>query len=883
MSALAKLPSSSSSDEILDAFLTALEQKNISPYAEQEEAILELYAGNHVILNTPTGSGKSLVASALHYLALCREAQSVYTCPIKALVNEKFMALCREYGAENVGMMTGDASINADAPILCCTAEILANIALLGGERAKKIAAVIMDEFHYYSDAQRGVAWQVPLLLMPWCQFLLMSATIADTGMVSSSLQQLSGKPVSLIANGVRPVPLEFCYNQTPLHELLSDIVSNNQAPVYVVYFTQKDVCEAAADLASMVPCPRETREKIAEELGKVRFNSPFGNTLKRCLSHGVGLHHAGLLPRYRLLVEKLAQQGLLRVICGTDTLGVGINVPIRSVVFSQLFKYNGDKAKILSVRDFRQIAGRAGRKGYDDVGYVYIQAPEHVIANKRAEEKSAGKKGKKPQKQKPAEGEIVWDENTYNKLMTAPSEPLQSRFQVSHGMLLNVLRREEDGCKVMRRLIGDSHETAARKKNHRKFAWKLFRSLLERNLISIIPADHNGRKIAINVDLQEDFSLNHALSLFFIDTTKALHEAYDTPIAAGSSGQPQQGEEQQQDSMVENISQPAAQLYALNLLSCCEAIIENPQALLRQQLNKAKTRAIAEMKADNMSFEERQERLLEIEYPKPLKKFLEQSFDNFSAKHPWVSNQAVQPKSIAREMYERYIPFGAYVKEYGFERQEGVLLRYLSQCLKLLVQNVPPAYKTEEVYALETYLRQLILGIDSSLLEEWQRMIDPAMVVDYAGDQLLPPHPVHYDILKDGEFDKLLRHEIFLLLRDLDAERWEEAAERLGDNSPALRTRLEDDLYAYFDLHDCYRLDPAGRALANTTRHAQLPKELADLITDGQARELVCQRLIDWEGHNDHELRLFLNVQQSREQQRPVLEYADLVDLTQA
>lgn len=175
-----------------------------------------------------------------------------------------------------------------------------------------------------------------------------------------------------------------------------------------------------------------------------------------------MGLHHAGLLPKYRVLVEQLARKGLLKVICGTDTLGVGINVPLRTVLFTRLCKFDGQKTGILTARDFHQISGRAGRKGFDDKGWVVVQAPEHVIENLQMEQKCAGdaKKLRKFVKRKPPEkGFIVWNKDTFKKLVTSKPEQLVSRFQVTHGMLLNVLSREGDGCRALRELIQDCHD----------------------------------------------------------------------------------------------------------------------------------------------------------------------------------------------------------------------------------------------------------------------------------------------------------------------------------------------------------------------------------------------------------------------------------------
>src|SRR4051794_31009018 len=392
---LAPLPSGSTADAALERFLAASVERGLTLYAEQEEAILELFGGRNVILNTPTGSGKSLVAAAFHFQALCAGQRSVYTCPIKALVNEKFLALCRDFGPENVGMMTGDASVNPHAPVLCCTAEILANIALHRGAESD-IRAVIMDEFHYYSDAERGYAWQVPLLTMPGARFLLMSATLGSTDFFEKEMTRLTGAPSVTVRSDRRPVPLEFEYSEMPLTERVTELLALKRAPVYLVYFTQRSASEAAQALMSLNVCSKEEKGLLQSELERVRFSSPYGKEVRRWLRHGIGVHHAGLLPKYRILVEQLAQKGLLKLICGTDTLGVGINVPIRTVMFTQLWKYDGRKAAILSVRDFRQISGRAGRKGYDDKGYVIVQAPEHVVENKRAEEKAAKDPGKK-------------------------------------------------------------------------------------------------------------------------------------------------------------------------------------------------------------------------------------------------------------------------------------------------------------------------------------------------------------------------------------------------------------------------------------------------------------------------------------------------------
>ena len=687
-----------SNELILDRFLEFAFEKGFGLYPAQEEAILAIFEGKNVILNTPTGSGKSLVAMAMHFHSLAMARKSVYTCPIKALVNEKFLALAKEFGPEQVGMSTGDGSVNRDASILCCTAEILSNLALREGKNAK-VDDVVMDEFHYYSDRERGVAWQVPLLSLPQTRFLLMSATLGDMDFFEKKLTELNGLDTVVISNVERPVPLKFEYRETPLHESVQELIKQGTAPVYLVCFTQREAAEEAQSLMSVDFCTKEQKKEIAEHLIGVDFSSPYGKEIQKFLKHGVGLHHAGLLPKYRILVEKLAQTGLLKVICGTDTLGVGVNIPIRTVLFTKLCKYDGEKTAILSTRDFHQISGRAGRKGFDTEGRVAAQAPEHVIENKKLEAKAKAdpKKAKKIVKAKPPErGFVHWDEGTYNKLIGGRPEALQSRFQVSHGMLLNVLsRQDQDGCLAMREIIRKSHESEGAKKNHRAHGFTLFRSLLDRKIVELIPGAKRGEKrVRVNVDLQEDFSLNHALSLYLLDTLKLLDYSSET--------------------------------YGHDVLTLVESILESPDLILRKQLDRVKDEKMREMKEAGMEYEQRMEELEKCEHPKPLRDFIYQTFNEFSEQHPWVGAENIRPKSIAREMYETYQSFAEYVREYELQRAEGLLLRYLSDVYRALVQTVPVAAKTDEVDAITEYFGSIVRNVDASLIEEWERIRDP-------------------------------------------------------------------------------------------------------------------------------------------------------------
>ena len=828
---LAPLAGRPTIDIVMDKFLAVAAAKGLTLYPEQEEAILELLDDKYVILATPTGSGKSLVAAALHFKTLCAGERSIYTCPIKALVNEKFLSLCRDFGPENVGMMTGDASVNVTAPVLCCTAEILSNIALGGGPRAAAVKAVIMDEFHYYSDLDRGTAWQVPLLTLNGARFLLMSATLGATDFFERELTRVTRAASLTVRSDRRPVPLSFEYSETPLTERVAEVLMQKRAPVYLVHFTQRDAAEAAQSLMSLDVSSKDEKAAIATELERIKFNSPYGKEVKRWLRHGVGVHHAGLLPKYKILVEQLAQRGLLKVICGTDTLGVGINVPIRTVLFTQLWKYDGKKAAVLAVRDFRQIAGRAGRAGFDDRGYVIAQAPAHVIENKRAEEKLAGnpQKLRKLIKARAPEGAVGWDAKTFERLQTAPPEGLTSRFALSHGMLLLVLSRDSDGCRALQQLIADSHEPVARKPALRSRAWQLFRALIERKIVEVIPPlerNGRGRKLRVNLQLQNDFSLHQALSLYLLDTIPLLNrESTDYPF---------------------------------DVLTLCEAIVEDPEAILRRQVDRLKTEKMEEMKAAGVEYDERIAKLDEVEHVKPLREFLYETFNAFAAAHPWVENDNVRPKSIAREMFEGYRSFSDYVKDYGLERMEGLLLRHLTQVWKVLAQTVPDSAKTEDVAEMEVYLRELIRGVDASLLEEWERLKNPDWVTPDMGNSDKPARPSSFDITRDiAGFRRLIRTEIFLILQR--ALSWDEEYEK-----------IRNVFTQYGEARGRFRLDPEGRA-AKHTHFGAIVSE-GEIATAAVGEMEVSHVLVDADGANDWEAVFGVSMAASRVENRAIV-----------
>ena len=832
-------------DALLSCFLEYTEARRLKLYPAQEAAILEIFENKNVILNTPTGSGKSLVATALHFQALAQGRRSIYTCPIKALVNEKFMALCREFGPDHVGLSTGDATVNHDAPILCCTAEILANIALREGAAAP-VADVVMDEFHYYADRERGAAWQIPLLTLPQTRFLLMSATLGDTSFFETELTRLNRRPTVTVASTDRPVPLTHEYSELPLAKTLESLVAGGRAPVYVVHFTQLEAAQSAQDFTSINVCSCEEKAAIADALVNLKFSSPYGPEIKKWLRHGIGLHHAGLLPKYRVLVEQLAQKGLLKVICGTDTLGVGVNVPIRTVLFTRLCKFDGQKTGILTARDFHQISGRAGRKGFDDQGWVVAQAPEHVIENLKLAEKSA-RDGKKTVKRQPPEKNFInWDKNTYARLITAPPERLVSRFQVTHGMLLNVLSRHGDGCNAMRQFLRDCHETPRQKLAHGQRAWQLFRSLVDRKIIEFIPRTAAGSYLRVNVALQEDFSMDQVLSLYLLDTLPLMD--------------------------------PQAPDFALVLLTLVESIVEDPDIILRKQLDRVKDRKMAEMKMDGVEYDQRMEELEKCEYPKPNREFVYATFNAFADRHPWVGQENIRPKSIAREMFESFRSFSDYIRDYELQRAEGVLLRYLNRVYKVLSQTVPDAAKNDIVHDMEIYLGAMIRQIDSSLLDEWEKLRDPSYQVATT-PEIRPPgaEEAARDITRDTKaFTAAIRNRIFAFLRGLVIGDFETALTHLAtaldaEDQAWSAARFEQVLNAYQVDHQFICLDPNARNLRHT------------YITPAEDKKSwrVQQMLVDPEENNDWVAEFSVNLAASRQSGEPCLQLRRLGSLT--
>jgi superfamily II RNA helicase len=821
-------------DALYTSFAAWAQASGTPLYPHQEEALIELVSGANVVLATPTGSGKSLVATGALYSALAAGRRSYYTAPIKALVSEKFFALCDVFGAANVGMLTGDAAVNSDAPIIACTAEILANIALReGGEHSTcGDLMVVMDEFHFYGDPDRGWAWQVPLLELPEAQFLLMSATLGDTAFLQKDLTRRTGRETALVAGAERPVPLFYSYATTPMHETIGDLLTTRQAPIYVVHFTQASALERAQALMSVNVCTKEEKAAIAEHIGAFRFSTSFGSTLSRLVRHGIGVHHAGMLPKYRRLVEQLAQAGLLKVICGTDTLGVGINVPIRTVVFSALSKYDGKRTRLLNAREFHQIAGRAGRAGFDTAGTVVVQAPEHEVENLKQFAKVADdpKKRRKLVRRKAPEGMVPWSEATMKKLVEAQPEQLTSNMRVSTAMILDVVDRPGDPFVAMRRLLTDNHEPRRRQLRLIREAVGIARSLLQAGVLERLDEpEPDGRRYRLTVDLPPDFALNQPLSTFALAAVDMLDPGSDT--------------------------------YALDVVSVIEATLEDPRQILAAQLNKARGEAVAAMKAEGIEYDERIELLDEVTYPRPLDELLTHAFEVYLQTNPWAADGHLSPKSAVREMWENAWTFRELISVYGLTRSEGAVLRYLSDAFKALRSGVPSAARTDELTDIVEWLGELVRQVDSSLLDEWEELTSPDGPVQVTEVSAAPQRPL---TANQRAFTAMVRNALFRRVELFARERWEDLG-ALDGHAGWTAGRWEEVGLDYFDEHD----------EVGTGADARGPAML--IFDKGSDRWRVRQILADPAGDHDWGIEVEVDLAASDEQGAPVLRVLDV------
>jgi hypothetical protein len=367
-------------------------------------------------------------------------------------------------------------------------------------------------------------------------------------------------------------------------------------------------------------------------------------------------------------------------------------------------------------------------------------------VDNERALAKAGDdpKKRRKVVRRKPPEGFVSWGKPTFERLVSSEPEPLTSSFAVSHAMLLNVIARPGDAFAAMRHLLTDNHEDRPAQLRHIRRAIAIYRALLAGGVVErLAEPDQDGRSVRLTVDLQLDFALNQPLSPFALAAIELLDRESPT--------------------------------YALDVLSIVESTLDDPRQVLSAQQFKARGEAVAQMKADGVEYEERMNLLESVTHPKPLADLLEAAYDLYRRGHPWVADHTLSPKSVARDMYERALTFVEYVGYYGLARSEGLVLRYLADAYKALRQTVPDDAKTEDLVDLVEWLGELVRQVDSSLLDEWERLVSPSApsVVDER-----PPAVTR----NDRAFRVLVRNALFRRVELAALRRYEELGALDGD-----------------------------------------------------------------------------------------------------
>jgi hypothetical protein len=454
--------------------------------------------------------------------------------------------------------------------------------------------------------------------------------------------------------------------------------------------------------------------------------------------------------------------------------------VPIRTVLLTALSKYDGSKTRLLQAREFHQIAGRAGRAGFDTMGYVVVQAPEHVIETEKALAKAGDdpKKRRKVVRKKPQPGFVSWGQPTFDRLVAAEPEPLQSSFAVSHAMLLNVIGRPGDAFQAMRHLLTDNDESPQAQRRHIRRAFAIYRALLAGGVVERLgEPDAQGRRWRLTVDLQDDFALNQPLSPFALAAIELLEREAPT--------------------------------YPLDVLSVIEATLDDPRQVLSAQQFKARGEAVAQMKADGIEYDERMELLESVSYPMPLADLLDGAYDIYRQGHPWVADHHLAPKSVARDMYERAMTFTEYIGFYGLSRCEGVILRYLAQAYKALRQTVPEEARTEELTDLIEWLGELVRQTDSSLIDEWAKLRDPAAEPEAAIDERPPAVTSN-----PRAFRVLVRNALFRRVELAALRRYADLGELDGGDGWDAGAWAEA-LEPYFEEHDDIGTGPDARGSA--------------------------------------------------------------------
>lgn len=426
--------------------------RGLEPYPVQEQAISAIFAGKSLLVTVPTGTGKTLMAKAALFAAIGRGHRAIYTTPLRALTEEKYRELCEDFGDGNVGFATGDYKVNREAPIQVEVAEILWN-RIVAEKHVSPAEVVIMDEGHYFNDPERGYVWEQSIIgLDPRTQLVILSATVGHPEKFCQWVEVTRRMPMALVDSRERKIPLVHEYREDMLIETVRGLAHSGDVPAIIFVFGREQCFEIARLIKS---CRRfttdEEKAKIEMMCDEALLPSGAAKELRPLLAHGIGIHHAGILPRYKQLVEQLALERLIRFVVSTETIAAGINLPARTVVFPALRKFIKKEARLVTAAEYHQMAGRAGRPQFDDKGLAITLAPEEIVSELKKELKDAAKRPSydeskvrksvynRAKSDAQRKGDIVWTPEVHAELVRGEPAELRSKTKISAEQVLAI------------------------------------------------------------------------------------------------------------------------------------------------------------------------------------------------------------------------------------------------------------------------------------------------------------------------------------------------------------------------------------------------------------------------------------------------------------
>jgi superfamily II DNA/RNA helicase len=742
-----------------------LEQLPYAPYPVQEEALLSWFTAEQgVMVCTPTGTGKTLIAQAALFEALHTGQRAYYTTPLIALTEQKFLetqALAKRWGfsPDQVGLVTGNRRVNPEANVLIVVAEILLNRLLNSQEfDFSAVSAVVMDEFHSFADPERGIVWELTLnLLPPHVRLLLLSATVGNASEFMSWLEHRQGRKLELVEGRERKVPLEYIWvPNLLLGEQLEAMAAGDEAlrktPALVFCFSRDECWSTAEHLKGLDLLPGPARAALALKLPKFDLTQGAGPKLKAMLGRGVGVHHAGLLPKYRRIVEGLFERKMLAVVVCTETLAAGINLPARSVVFTSLVKGPPGKQKLIEPSSVQQIAGRAGRPQFDAKGYVYALAHEDDVKIFRwkarydsipatARDPALLKMKKELERKKPTrrENQTYWNQAQFDKLKHALPGKLYSKGPLPWRLLAYLLKVspevERIRTVVRKRLLDEGRIRAG------EIALdQMLKTLADGGFVTLDPPPPvvDPAQPSAHGSPRYQPVLAHPLprldQLLVFKSIQPLYGAFLVDLLGKASPI----ERLQAWESVLELPRPLLRFVRVPWPDelppgPLEKDILDPELVNRGLLNAKVLLPPGEPDDDELVDDD------EDEFPKRL---AEKLFLLFEAKFPTVTDLAVEPVWCAAELLRFDGDFNKYVKARDLTKQEGLVFRHCLRLVLLLGEFLEVCPPELDILAWRAELRELADRLTATCRAVDPQSTDEAVTLAHAADVVEGEHP---------------------------------------------------------------------------------------------------------------------------------------------